>query len=176
MSSPRAAMSVATRHWIFPALKSARACCRAVWLLLPWMAAAVMPALARSKYTDCSMASTGEDTGSTATRTGSWSREFTSSVISGGMVAENSMVCFCFGSHFKIFFTSWMKPISSIRSASSSTKISSWSSLTNPCWYRSMRRPGVATKMSTPRPRASTWGFWPTPPKMTAHRRDRCLP
>ena len=213
MSSPRAAMSVATRHWIFPALKSARACCRAVWLLLPWMAAAVMPALARSlatllapclvrvntrafftsssrirwesslvllflstKYTDCWMASTGEDTGSTATRTGSWSREFTSSAISGGMVAENSMVCFLRGSHLRIFFTSWMKPMSSIRSASSSTKISSWSSLTKPCWYRSMSRPGVATRMSTPRPRASTWGFWPTPPKMTAHRRGRCLP
>ena len=51
MSMPRAAMSVATRHFTRPALKSERACCRAVWDLLPWMAAAVMPALLRSPAT-----------------------------------------------------------------------------------------------------------------------------
>ena len=44
MSMPRAAMSVATRTWIRPALKSLSACCRAVWDLFPWMAAAEMPA------------------------------------------------------------------------------------------------------------------------------------
>ena len=59
-----------------------------------------------TKQIFCSMASTGEDTGSTSTRTGSWSREFTSSITSPGMVAEKSMVCFLAGSHFKIFFTS----------------------------------------------------------------------
>ena len=73
------------------------------------------------------MASTGEEMGSTATFTGSWSRELTRSVISGGMVAEKNRVCFWRGSHWRIFFTSWMKPMSSIRSASSSTKISSLS-------------------------------------------------
>ena len=51
MSMPRAAISVATRHCTFPALKSARACCRAVWDLLPWMAAAVMPLFTRSEAT-----------------------------------------------------------------------------------------------------------------------------
>lgn len=45
--------------------------------------------------------------------TGSFSREFTSSVISGGMVAEKKSVCFFWGSHLSIFFTSWIKPISS---------------------------------------------------------------
>ena len=44
-------MSVATRQRILPALKSDRACCRAVWLLLPWMAAAEIPALPRSRAT-----------------------------------------------------------------------------------------------------------------------------
>ena len=196
MSSPRAAMSVATKQRMFPALKSDRACCRAVWLLLPWMAAADTPAFSRSratllapclvrvntrafftpscpirwasrrvllflstKYTLCSMASTGEEMGSTATRAGSWSREFTRSPISGGMVAEKNRVCFCRGSHFKIFFTSWIKPMSSIRSASSRTKTSRSSRLTKPWSWRSISRPGVAMRMSTPRRRASTWGF-----------------
>ena len=40
------------------------------------------------------MTSTGEDTGSTATRTGSWRRAFTRSMTSGGMVAEKKRVCF----------------------------------------------------------------------------------
>ena len=44
-------MSVATRTCTAPLLKSARACCRAVWLLLPWMAAAEIPALTRSPAT-----------------------------------------------------------------------------------------------------------------------------
>ena len=43
MSMPRAAMSVATSTCRLPALKSASALVRAVWLLLPWMAIAVMP-------------------------------------------------------------------------------------------------------------------------------------
>ena len=51
MSMPRAAMSVATRAFTRPALKSARACWRAVWLLLPWMAAEVTPDFSRSAAT-----------------------------------------------------------------------------------------------------------------------------
>ena len=48
MSMPRAAMSVATSTWVRPALKPSSAATRALWLLLPWMAAAVMPCLVRS--------------------------------------------------------------------------------------------------------------------------------
>ena len=48
MSMPRAAMSVAASTRTRPALKSLRACTRAVWLLLPWMAAAEMPRFWRS--------------------------------------------------------------------------------------------------------------------------------
>ena len=48
MSMPRAAMSVAASTRTRPALKSRSACTRAVWLLLPWMAAAEMPRFTRS--------------------------------------------------------------------------------------------------------------------------------
>ena len=48
MSMPRAAMSVATSTLVCPALKPSSAATRAVWLLLPWMAAAGMPCLFRS--------------------------------------------------------------------------------------------------------------------------------
>ncbi len=43
MSRPRAAMSVATSARTRPCLKSASARVRAFWLLLPWIAALVMP-------------------------------------------------------------------------------------------------------------------------------------
>jgi hypothetical protein len=42
-----------------------------------------------------------------------------------------------------------------------------------PGGIRSIRRPGVATRMSTPRRSALTCGCWPTPPKMTVWRRRR---
>ena len=47
--------------------------------------------------------------------------------------------------------TSRMKPMSSMRSASSRTKISTRVEAHAPCSIRSSSRPGVATKMSTPR-------------------------
>ncbi len=45
MSMPRAAMSVATSTRTRPRLKSAERPLRAPWLLLPWIAAALMPSL-----------------------------------------------------------------------------------------------------------------------------------
>ena len=74
------------------------------------------------------------------------------------------------------FRTSWMKPMSSIRSASSSTKISMPDRSSRPWPDRSSRRPGVAVRMPTPFLICSTWGAWPTPPKMTASFRGRFLP
>ena len=47
MSMPRAAMSVATSTLVRPALKPSSAATRALWLLLPWMAAASMPCLVK---------------------------------------------------------------------------------------------------------------------------------
>ena len=48
-------------------------------------------------------------------------------------------------------FTSWISPMSSIRSASSSTKISMRDRSSRPWPWRSSSRPGVATRMSRPR-------------------------
>ena len=60
------------------------------------------------------------------------------------------------------------KPMSSMRSASSSTRISTFETLTVrwPMW--SSRRPGVATRMSTPCLSCLICGLMPTPPKTTA--------
>ena len=213
MSRPRAAMSVATRTRSFPSLNFRRLSCRAVWDLLPWMAAAATPRRVRSRATlsapclvrvntralftcSCSkisssravlffrstrqtswrMTSTGEDTGAAATFTGSWRRVSTRSKISGGRVAEKNMVCFFWGRRRMTFRTSWIKPMSSIRSASSSTKISKADRSIKPCPIRSFSRPGQAIRMSTPFFSASTCGACPTPPKMTVLRSFRYLP
>src|SRR6516165_4089824 len=67
-----------------------------------------------------------------------------------GIVAENNSVCRCAGSFATILRMSWMKPISSIRSASSSTRNSTSPSRSALLVTRSSRRPGVATSTSTP--------------------------
>ena len=213
MSRPRAAMSVATRTRSSPDLNFRRLSCRAVWDLLPWMAAAVTPLRVRSlatlsapclvrvktralltfsccrisssrsvlffrstRQTSWRITSTGVEMGAAATFTGSWSSVSTRSKISGGRVAEKNMVCFFSGRSLMTLRTSWIKPISSIRSASSRTKISTCDRSRSPCPAKSNRRPGVAVRISTPRLSFSTWGAWPTPPKMTASVRGRCLP
>ena len=66
--------------------------------------------------------------------------------------------------------------MSSIRSASSRTNVSTVRSCTSPCDIRSRRRPGVATRMSIPRRRACDCGPWLTPPKTMACLRAVCLP
>ena len=65
-------------------------------------------------------------TGVTATRAGSRSICAARSAISRGMVAENSSVWRSFGSFATMVRMSWMKPMSSMRSASSSTSTSTW--------------------------------------------------
>ena len=79
-----------------------------------------------------------------------------SRTTSGGIVAEKNSVWRCFGSAAITLRTSWMKPMSSMRSASSSTNTSRRSSRTRPWPIRSSRRPGVATRTSTPRASACT--------------------
>ena len=79
---------------------------------------------------------------SPSTATGSRRIVSASLAISRGMVAENSSVCRCAGSVAMMRRTSWMKPMSSMRSASSSTKTSSRSSWTVPWPIRSSSRPG----------------------------------
>ena len=88
--------------------------------------------------------------------------------ISEGMVAEKNKVCRRAGISFNTFLISCMKPISSIRSASSNTKYSNPFNEIQPCDCKSSKRPGVAINTCTPRFKASTCAFWGTPPKMTA--------
>ena len=71
---------------------------------------------------------------------GFFSRLPASSRISS-KVAENSRLLLC-GQQRQHLFTSWMKPMSSMRSASSSTRISTVDRSMKPCCCRSSRRPG----------------------------------
>ena len=96
------------------------------------------------------MRSTVVAAGVTATRTGSRSMWLARSAISRGMVAEKNSVWRLAGSFATTFLISWMKPMSSMRSASSSTKTSTRSRCSARCCMRSSKRPGVATRTSTP--------------------------
>ena len=84
--------------------------------------------------------------------------------ISCGMVAEKNSVCRCFGSMATILLMSWMKPMSSMRSASSSTSTSILSRRSARWPTRSSRRPGVATSTSRPRATARICRLIGTPP------------
>ena len=103
----------------------------------------------------------------TSISTGLFSSLSASALISSLKVALNSRLCFFAGMIASTFLMSWMKPMSSMRSASSSTKISILlrSSVRWPWWSSS--RPGVATRMSTPRRSLSICGCMPTPPNIT---------
>ncbi len=104
-----------------------------------------------TKNTFCSIFSTGLADGVIEMRTGFFSRLFASDAISFGMVAENSRVWRFAGRYLMMRLTSGKKPMSSMRSASSSTKHSTLFSLTMFCPIRSHRRPGVAIRISAPR-------------------------
>ncbi len=72
-------------------------------------------------------------------------------LISGPIVAEKNSVCRFFGSSETIRSTSGMKPMSSIRSASSITRMRVSVSRIVPRSNMSISRPGVAIRTSTPR-------------------------
>ena len=96
--------------------------------------------------------------------------------ISGAMVAEKNSVCRLAGSMATMRSTSGMKPMSSIRSASSMT--SNWQSVSSrpPRSKMSIRRPGVAISTSTPRISASFWSDMLSPPMISAWLSLRYLP
>ena len=77
-------------------------------------------------------------------------RDWASFLISGEKVAEKSKFCLIGGVIAIIFLISWIKPISSIWSASSSTSILTRSNFTAFWLTKSSNLPGVATKISTP--------------------------
>ncbi len=60
--------------------------------------------------------------------------------------------------------------MSSMRSASSSTTYSTWFRTAFLASMWSSRRPGVATRTSTPFLSSSVWGFMSMPPKTTVLR------
>src|SRR3546814_423158 len=99
-----------------------------------------------------------------------------SALIRASNVAENSSVWCSFGTRLTMRLIAGRKPMSSMRSASSSTSTSIASSLALPRSRWSIRRPGVATRMSTPRRRLSTCGPMPAPPKMVVTFRRRWRP
>ena len=96
--------------------------------------------------------------------------------ISGAMVAEKNMVCRSGGSIDTIRSTSGMKPMSSIRSASSMTSTLQSASRMRPRSNRSSSRPGVAISTSTPFSSTARWSFMLSPPISSACTRLRCLP
>ena len=85
-------------------------------------------------------------------------------LISGGMVAEKKSVWRKGGRRPAIFSTSGMKPISSMRSASSITSTLQSASKILPRSNRSIIRPGVAISTSTPRSSAACWSLNDSPP------------
>ena len=68
------------------------------------------------------MVSTVDEAGVTSTFSGEVRMELANFSISGGIVAEKKSVCRLAGISFNTRFISCIKPISNIRSASSSTK------------------------------------------------------
>ena len=100
----------------------------------------------------------------TSIRLGLVRNVFASFSIGGGMVALNSIVCRFSGSLEQMNSMSGMKPMSSMRSASSTTRSSQPLSRILPRSNRSIRRPGVAIRTSTPSFSAFTWSPICTPP------------
>src|SRR5690554_3745909 len=112
----------------------------------------------------CSIASSVGVSGATSTVTGLRNIVLASSTMLEGKVAENSRFCRFLGSCLMILRMSLIKPISSMRSASSRMKNSMVVRSINPRLSRSRKRPGVATMMSTPFFRSRICGFSLTPP------------
>ena len=111
----------------------------------------------------------------TDTSIGSLTSPLASLRMSSEKVAENNRFCRCLGSTRKIFLISWIKPISSIRSASSRINTSRLSNFTAFWLYRSSSRPGVATSTSTPWRSRCICGLIFTPPKTTLDRIGKFL-
>ena len=104
-----------------------------------------------------------------STTAGSLTRSRIPPTASSSSVAEKSSVCRVAGVRLTILRMSGKKPMSSMRSASSSTSTSTSPKRASPWLMRSTRRPGVATRMSVPRRSAAFWGSMPTPPTTVVH-------
>ena len=96
--------------------------------------------------------------------------------IASGIVAEKSMVWRSAGTSRKICLICGAKPMSSILSASSRTKVSTVRKSTLRCCKWSIRRPGVATMMSGLLRKSESCGRIGAPPMRIAVRSPNGLP
>ncbi|MNS84626.1 hypothetical protein D3C72_1184590 [compost metagenome] len=115
----------------------------------------------------CLITSTVELRRATSIMAGLFSKPSARALISSENVAENSRFWRFGGSTASTFLMSRMKPMSSMRSASSRIRISTFDRSTVPWPMWSSKRPGVATRMSTPCLSCLICGLMPTPPKIT---------
>ena len=113
---------------------------------------------------DCATVAAGDVGGVTEIATGSLRNASPRRRISGAIVAEKNSVWRCFGKRPTMRSTSGMKPISSIRSASSMTRMRTSERRTLPRSKRSSSRPGVAINTSTPRSSFFSWSAKLSPP------------
>ncbi|SKF62253.1 Uncharacterised protein [Mycobacteroides abscessus subsp. abscessus] len=95
---------------------------------------------------------------STSCRAGSFMYFLTSRSTAPSRVAEKSSFWPPSETASSSVVTAGMKPRSAMWSASSSTVICTLDRSAAPCSSRSIRRPGVATTMSTPLSKALVWG------------------
>mmetsp|Transcript_13471 Transcript_13471/g.32987 ORF Transcript_13471/g.32987 Transcript_13471/m.32987 type:complete len:266 (-) Transcript_13471:842-1639(-) len=124
----------------------------------------------------CATLAVGVDTAPTLTVTGWLRYACASASISRGMVAENSSVWWRCGRRAMTSLICGSKPMSSMRSASSSTRYVTSDSTHTPSFIRSSSRPGVPTTISTPRRSASTCSFLGTPPYTHTERTPHLAP
>ena len=110
---------------------------------------------AATGYNACVTVSAGDRRTPISISVGSRNTHAARRSISGGNVAENSSVCRSLEIFSTMRRTSGRKPISSMRSTSSSTRIFTSFRFIVRCSSRSSSRPGVATRMSMPRLSAS---------------------
>ena len=129
-----------------------------------------------TKSTFCSILPEIEAAGVISTLAGSLSMVEARSAISADIVAEKNSVCLFLGSVATMRCTSRTKPMSSMRSASSSTSTSTQSKRRCFLLCKSSRRPGVATKISGILRSALICGCAATPPRTTVLRSFRWRP
>ena len=118
--------------------------------------------------TRCSTVDAVELGGATVISLGLFKNFSASLRISSGIVALNIKVWRLFGSLLTMVSMSGMKPMSSMRSASSMTKIFTSFKMIAPRSNKSSMRPGVAIRTSTPLLRASSWSRILSPPMSSA--------
>ena len=116
----------------------------------------------------CVTVSAVEEARATSTRAGLCRNVSTRRWISGGMVAEKNRVWRVKGMSLQMRSMSGMKPMSSMRSASSMTRMSTPCSSSLPRSVWSSRRPGVAISTSTPRSSFLSWSPNEVPPISSA--------